>query len=277
MIRSDLPEKTDLVAATVDELLVTVNGLMKQANIDAASIQRNAQLTLIIVIICAVLSAVLFGTLASRSIVNRVKRMAAALAEGARGNLTVKIEDSSTDEIGTLVADFNQMLAKLAEMVSRIKLSSAELGQVAARLREGSQKGVASAELQAESVIQTSSAITEMNSSINGISQAIDGLFLSTSESSSSTMELIASIEEVALNVETLSQAVEDVSSSITEMAASIRAIDGSVASLVDSSLTTAIQLPPWTLRSDRLNRMLPRAPESPRSFSRMPKQVKLR
>ena len=240
MIRSDLPDKTDQVAATVDELLVTVNGLMKQANIDAASIQRNAQLTLIIVIICAILSAVLFGSLASKSIVNRVKRMAAALAEGARGDLTVKIEDSSTDEIGTLVADFNQMLAKLAEMVSRIKLSSAELGQVAARLREGSQKGVASAELQAESVIQTSSAITEMNSSINGISQAIDGLFLSTSESSSSTMELIASIEEVALNVETLSQAVEDVSSSITEMAASIRAIDGSVASLVDSSLTTA-------------------------------------
>jgi len=240
MIRNDLPEKTDLVSASVDDLLVTVTGLMKQANIDAASIQHRAQFALIFVIICAILSAVLFGSLVSRSIVNRVKRMAAGLAEGAGGDLTVRIEDRSTDEIGTLVADFNQMLAKLAEMVSRIKYSSAELGQVAARLREGSQKSVASAELQAESVIQTSSAITEMNSSINGISQAIDSLFLSTSESSSSTMELIASIEEVALNVETLSQAVDDVSSSITEMAASIRAIDGSVASLVDSSLTTA-------------------------------------
>jgi methyl-accepting chemotaxis protein len=240
IIRNDLPDKTDLVAASVDDLLVTVNGLMKQANSDASSIQHNAQLTLVIVIICAILSAILFGSLASRSIVNRVKRMATALAEGANGNLSVKIEDRSTDEIGTLVNDFNQMLAKLAEMVSRIKLSSTELGQVAARLREGSQKGVASAEQQAESVLQTSSAITEMNSSITGISQAIDSLFLSTSESSSSTMELIASIEEVAMNVETLSQAVEEVSSSITEMAASIRAIDGSVASLVDSSLTTA-------------------------------------
>lgn len=240
IINSELPDKTDQVAASVDDLLVTVNGLMKQANIDAAKIQHNAQLTLIIVIICAIVSAILFGSLVSRSIVNRVKRMAAALAEGAGGDLTVKIADNSKDEIGTLVNDFNQMLAKLSEMVSRIKLSIIELGQVTARLREGSQKGVASAELQTESVIQTSSAIAEMNSSINGISQAIDSLFLSTSESSSSTMELIASIEEVAMNVETLSQSVEDVSSSITEMAASIRAIDGSVANLVDASLTTA-------------------------------------
>lgn len=240
ILRNDLPEKTDQVTASVDDLLVTVTSMMKQANVTATSIQRNAQLTLIIVIICAILSAILFGTLVSRNIVNRVKRMASALAQGANGDLTVIVEDSSSDELGTLVNDFNQMLAKLAEMVSRIKLSSGELGQVATRLREGSQKSLASAELQAESVIQTSSAIVEMNSSINGISQAIDGLFLSTSESSSSTMELIASIEEVALNVETLSQAVEDVSSSITEMAASIRAIDGSVANLVDSSQTTA-------------------------------------
>jgi methyl-accepting chemotaxis protein len=240
ILRTDLPDKTDQVAASVDELLVTVNGLMKQATVDATAIQHNSQVALVIVIICAILSAILFGTLASRNIVNRVKRMATALEEGARGDLTVKVDDNSADEIGKLVNDFNQMLAKLAEMVSRIKTSSAELGQVAARLREGSLKGVASAEIQAESVIQTSSAIVEMNSSIHGISQAIDGLFLSTSESSSSTMELIASIEEVALNVETLSQAVEDVSSSITEMAASIRAIDGSVASLVDSSMTTA-------------------------------------
>ncbi len=240
IIKTELPEKTDQVATAVDELLVTVNSLMKQANSDATSIQRNAQLTLIIVIICAILSAIAFGTIVSRSIVNRIKKMAEALAEGSKGNLTVTLEDSSTDEIGTLVCDFNLMASKLSEMVSKIKLSARELGNITATLRDGSQKNVTTAEIQAGSVLQTTSAITEMNSSINGISQAIDSLFLSTSESSSSTMQLVASIEEVALNVETLSQAVEEVSSSITEMAASIRAIDNNVAGLVGSSMTTA-------------------------------------
>jgi len=240
IIRTDLPEKTDLVTAAVDDLLVTVNGIMKQANKDASSIQHNAQFGLVIVIICAVLSAIIFGTVVSRSIVKRVRKIADALAEGSKGDLTAKLEDSSADEIGTLVNDFNLMTFKLSEMVSRIKLSIRELGNITSSLRDVSQKNVASAELQAGSVLQTSSAIAEMNSSINGISQAIDSLFLSTSESSSSTMQLIASIEEVAMNVETLSQAIEDVSSSITEMAASIRAIDGSVANLVDASVTTA-------------------------------------
>jgi methyl-accepting chemotaxis protein len=240
IIRSELPEKTEQVSSSVDELLVTVNSMMKQANKDASSIQHNAQLTLSIVIVGAILAAILFGSFASKNIVNRVRSLADAFAEASRGNLTESIQDNSSDEIGTLATDFNLMTAKLSEMVSSVKVSAAELGQITASLREVSQSSVVSAEAQAGAVMQTSSAIAEMNSSINGISQAIDSLFLSTSESSSSTMELVASIEEVALNVETLSQAIEDVSSSITQMAASIRAIDSSVASLVDSSLTTA-------------------------------------
>lgn len=240
LTRDELPEKIDLVSTAVDDLLVTVNGMMKQANINAAAIQHKAQFALIAVIICAVLSAIAFGTITSRSIVKRVKKLADALAEGSRGNLTITVQDSSSDEIGTLVCDFNLMTSKLSEMVSKIKLSSAELGNITANLREVSQKSVTSAEMQADSVLQTTSAIAEMNATINGITQAIDSLFLNTSESSSSTMELVASIEEVALNVETLSGSVEDVSSSITEMAASIRAIDGNVAILVDSSMTTA-------------------------------------
>lgn len=240
VLRSELPEKTDQVAAAVDEMLVTVNGLMKQANKDAALTQRNAQMALMAVILVAVFFAIFFGTLATKNIVSRVKSMGAALAEGSSGNLTITISDSSNDEMGMLVNDFNHMISKLSAMVNKVKISIGELGSVAASIREASLKGVSTAELQAESVMQTSSAIAEMNSSINGVAQAIDSLFLSTSESSSSTMELIASIEEVALNVETLSQAVEEVSSSITEMAASIRAIDGSVANLVEASLTTA-------------------------------------
>lgn len=240
LMSEELPEKIDLVSTAVDDLLVTVNGLMKQANAEATAIQSKSQLALIIVIVCAVFFALAFGAIISRSIVKRVQKLADALAEGSKGNLTITLQDSSLDEIGKLVCDFNLMAAKLSEMVSRIKHSSLELGNITANLREASQESLTSAEVQTDSVLQTTSAIAEMNASLNGISQAVDSLFLNTSESSSSTMELVASIDEVALNVETLSSAVEDVSSSITEMAASIRAIDGNIAMLVDSSMTAA-------------------------------------
>lgn len=240
ILRDELPLKTDDAATAVDELLVTVNGVLKQANKDAYSIQHNTQITLAAVIVAALIFALTLGSLASRSIVRRVQKMAEALAEGAGGNLTVKLEDSSADEIATLAHDFNTMTFKLSGMVNNIKNSAAEITSITTTLKSVSQNSVAAAEIQAGSVLQTTSAISEMNSSINGISQAIDSLFLSTSESSSSTMELVASIEEVALNAETLSQAVEEVSSSISEMAASIRAIDSNVATLVEASLTTA-------------------------------------
>ena len=166
--------------------------------------------------------------------------MGRALAKGADGDLTVQVDVNSSDELGQLGRDFNSMVAKLAAMVSNVNRSITELSLIARNFKEIAKRGVTAAEVQADGVLQTSSAILEINSSINGVAQAMDSLSLSASESSSSTMELVASIEEVALNVETLSQAVEEVSSSITEMTASIRQIDASIASLVEASMTTA-------------------------------------
>jgi methyl-accepting chemotaxis protein len=238
--RVELLEKTDSVNEAVDDLMVTVLGLMTQANNEATEIQRKATITLIAVIFSGIILAFIFGTLATRNVVSRITVMGKALAQGANGDLTVTVDAASGDEVGQLSRDFNQMVANLAGMISKFKITTIELTQIANNINDVSRRSVKSAEIQADGVMQTSSAIVQINSSINGVAQAMDSLSLSASESSSSTMEMVASVEEVALNVETLARAVEEVSSSITEMAASIRQIDASVASLMDASLTTA-------------------------------------
>ncbi len=240
LTRTELPEMNDMVMVAVDDLLVTVTGLMNQANKDADSIEKKATFTFIAVIICGILLAFVLGTFATRGIVGRVKQMGLALAKGADGDLTIQVDVDSTDELGQLGRDFNAMVEKLAAMVSNVNRSIAELSHVARNFKDIAKRGVNAAEVQADGVLQTSSAILQINSSISGVAQAMDSLSLSASESSSSTMELVASIEEVALNVETLSKSVEEVSSSITEMTASIRQIDSSIASLVEASMTTA-------------------------------------
>jgi methyl-accepting chemotaxis protein len=240
LIRSELPEVSDMVMAAVDDLLITVTGLMNQANQDADSIEKKATVTFVAVIISGILLAFALGTFATRTIVGRVTQMGRALAKGADGDLTVQVTVDSSDELGQLGRDFNSMVEKLAAMVNNVNRSIAELSLIARNFKDIAKRGVNAAEVQSDGVLQTSSAIMQINSSINGVAQAMDSLSLSASESSSSTMELVASIEEVALNVETLSQAEEEVSSSMTEMAASIRQIDASVASLVEASMTTA-------------------------------------
>jgi methyl-accepting chemotaxis protein len=243
LARVDIAQKSDDISQAVDDVLVTVMGLMNEANKEANEIQQKAAFTLILVIVCGIVLAFTFGTFTTRNIVSRVNLMVKSLAKGADGDLTVAVRVDSGDELGVLAQDFNLMVQKLAQMVSKIKQSIIELSQVTSNINDISRRGLITAEMQADGVAQTSSAIVQINSSINGVAQAMDSLSLSASESSSSTMELVASIEEVALNVETLSRAVDEVSSSITEMAASIRQIDGSVASLAEASLTTAMSV----------------------------------
>lgn len=240
LTRSELPEVSEMVMSAVDDLLITVTGLMSQANKDADSIEQKATVTFVAVIISGILLAFALGTFATRTIVGRVTQMGRGLAKGADGDLTVQVTVDSSDELGQLGRDFNSMVEKLSAMVSNVNRSITELSLIARNFKDIAKRGVNAAEVQSEGVLQTSSAIMQINSSINGVAQAMDSLSLSASESSSSTMELVASIEEVALNVETLSQAEEEVSSSMTEMAASIRQIDASVASLVEASMTTA-------------------------------------
>ncbi len=125
-------------------------------------------------------------------------------------------------------------------VVGKVNRSAAELTSISGTINESSQKVVDTARIQADSVNNTSAAISQINTSVKGVARGVDSLSLSASESSSSILEMAASVEEVAQNVETLSHSVEDVSSSITQMAASIKQIGNGVVSLLDVATSTA-------------------------------------
>jgi methyl-accepting chemotaxis protein len=132
------------------------------------------------------------------------------------------------------------MLEKLGELVKKVNRSLVEVGQISANIFEASRRVLAAAEVQADGVSQTSSAVTEINASIKEVSTGVDSLSLSASETSSSILQMAASIEEVALNAEALAQSVEEVSSSVVEMVASIKQISGSVTILMEVTSSTA-------------------------------------
>lgn len=240
LARAEIVTESDKVSVKVDDLLVTVGKLMTRANQEVSSIQRGAKITFTVVIIGAVLLAVILGLLATRHFIKRIGLIAAALDKGADGDLTVKVVEESGDELGRLGSDFNMMAEKLAEMVGKVNKSTEELTHISNNLSETSKQVVNAAQLQADGVNNTSSAMTQINASIKGVGQGVDGLSLSAAESSSSILEMAASIEEVALNVETLAQSVEEVSSSIVEMATSIKQVGTSVVSLMEVSTSTA-------------------------------------
>ncbi|WP_306533025.1 methyl-accepting chemotaxis protein [Geobacter sp.] len=237
---SELTGASEFVARDIDDLIETVKEMMREVGKETGRIKTSVSVTFIIVIVGAAALALSFGIVATRNIIRRVDQMVTAMKGGAEGDLSSRVANPSGDELGRLGEDFNTMLEKLGELVKKVNRSLVEVGQISANIFEASRRVLAAAEVQADGVAQTSSAVTEINASIKEVSTGVDSLSLSASETSSSILEMAASIEEVALNAEALAQSVEEVSSSVVEMVASIKQISGSVTSLMEVTATTA-------------------------------------
>jgi methyl-accepting chemotaxis protein len=237
---ADLTEANEKAKTAVDDLLVTVNNLMTEMNKEIILTQRSAFAAFVFVIIAAIVLAAVLGLLTTRNIVRRIDKMVQALNRGAEGDLSVRVDIDSADELGKLGDDFNKMLGKLSEMTGKVNASSTELGTVTANISDATKQVVNGAHIQADGISNTSSAMTQINISIKGVAQGVESLSLSAAESSSSILEMAASVEEVALNVENLAQSVEEVSSSISEMAASIKQVGNNASSLMDAAAVTA-------------------------------------
>ncbi|HLO24709.1 MAG TPA: methyl-accepting chemotaxis protein [Geobacteraceae bacterium] len=236
----ELGEASDKAKTLVDDLLVTVNKLMDEMKVEVVTIQRSAFAAFVVVILAAIVLAAVLGIMTTRYIVRRIEKMLHALNRGAEGDLSVRVEVDSGDELGKLGEDFNTMLGKLSELVSKVNRSTGELGTVTDKISDATKQVVNGAHIQADGISNTSSAMTQINVSIKGVGQGVESLSLSAAESSSSILEMAASVEEVALNVENLAQSVDEVSSSISEMAASIKQVGNNAASLLDAAAVTA-------------------------------------
>jgi len=239
-ISRDLAVVADKTKVVVDDLLVTVVKEMTEGKKEVESLQNAADITFTAVIIAAILLAVLLGTTVTRQLIGQINKIAAAMDRGADGDFSVKVEVTSGDEIGKLADDFNQMAERLSTMVNNAQKSVTELTDVTANLYDASKKVVHAAEMQANGISNTSSAITQINASLKETAEGADSLSQSASETSSSVLEMAASVEEVALTMDKLANTIAEVSTSITEMNASVAEIDINVANLQEASIRTA-------------------------------------
>lgn len=95
-------------------------------------IQRNPMkafylITLLFVTLLIVFAASWIGFHLAKSITVPIEKLALATKEVSRGNLDVRVEDPASDEIGTLIESFNQMIADLKDSQKNIAQKTAEL------------------------------------------------------------------------------------------------------------------------------------------------------
>ncbi|UCC40033.1 MAG: HAMP domain-containing protein [Candidatus Aminicenantes bacterium] len=84
-------------------------------------------ITLIFITLLIIFVASWIGFHLAKSITVPIEKMAQATKEVSKGNLNVRVEDPASDELGTLIGSFNQMISDLKESQQNIAQKTSEL------------------------------------------------------------------------------------------------------------------------------------------------------
>lgn len=84
-------------------------------------------MTLIFVTLLIIFAATWIGFQLAKGITVPIEKLAQATREVSRGNLSVRVENTATDELGTLIESFNQMIFDLKEGQAHIAQKTSEI------------------------------------------------------------------------------------------------------------------------------------------------------
>jgi methyl-accepting chemotaxis protein len=168
-IKNSLEPLEQQLADYEQHRLAVFSASLKEAKLQSDNVVKVG----LIVALVSVLVTALVSWLISHIIVVQIDNVAnslKAIAEG-EGDLTQRIELSSTDEVGTLVHWFNQFLDKLHLSISQIVNTFEPLSGVTTELDQVTRQSAELADIQNSNSEQASQAMDDMVHSVREIAQ----------------------------------------------------------------------------------------------------------
>ena len=167
-------------------------------------------LTLVTVILAAI-GLQIFFFLALR---RRLQESASTVDQLHRGDLTVRFDDSTADEIGRMMSGFNSVVATFQTMIGEIETDTGKLAAAVVDLSQLSSR-----------MNDKSGALARQSGNVTGSSDLItanlDSMATTSEEMSVSTTSVSATIEQMSANIKAVAATVEHLSASINDIAES--------------------------------------------------------
>jgi len=158
--------QSDYIAA-VDDLIKFQVDVMDKAGKSAGETATNASRLLSILGAVATLLTVLFAWFITRSITKPVGEALEVTKRLAEGDLTVRIENPSRDEVGQMLSAQQGLIEKLNQIIGEVNTASEALNNAAGQVSQTAQSLSQSSSEQAASVEETTASIEQMTASIN--------------------------------------------------------------------------------------------------------------
>lgn len=193
---------------------------------EAEAVANHIRLFLFVLLLVSLLVSVGVAALLARSLSGPLRRTAEgfrALAEGD-ADLRLRLKVIRDDEVGALVGNVNEFMAKLQEIIAGMKAAQDRLGRIGQSLEDSAKAARGSvsaiggsvrrikdqAAAQGQSVGQSAAAVEEVSSNIESLDGLIESQAASIVQASSSVEEMVGNISAIKDSAARLLHQFED-------------------------------------------------------------------
>ncbi len=181
--------------------------LSAQHRTEAHDSYSSARTLMLIVAAIALIAGIVIAVFLSRSIVNRVQKMAAAADGIADGDVEQEVTDTTRDELGAMAGSFRRMIDYLREMAGAAKKVAA--GDLTAPVQPRSEADVLGNSLH-EMTGSLRGIVGQVSDSAGVLSASSQQMAATSSEAGRAVGEIAAAIQEVATGAEQQVKMVDD-------------------------------------------------------------------
>ena len=207
----------DVFIAAIKDLGDFQGKILEGSRDQAEEINRSSRNVMIVLGIAAVLLGAGFAFWVTRSIVRPLKSAVGVANQLAAGDVSARIDATSKDETGQLLAAMENMIASLREMAAAAESIAA--GNLSVKVKPQSEKDVLGNAL--------SEMVTKLSSVIGDVRVASDALSSAAEEVSASAQQLSQGSSEQASSVEETSSSLEEMSASVNQNADNAKQTEG--------------------------------------------------
>ena len=180
-----------------------------------ASSRELVKYSLLVSVMCALIAGAVMVTVLSR-LMRPLRTLAAAMTglAGGHADLTARLEVRGSDELATIASGFNTFVARIQDVLGRVRLSSDSVACASNEIRQGNANLSARTEQQASALEETAASMEELTSTVRqnaDNARQAKQMAASASEVASRSGEVVAQVVETMASIDASSRKVVDI------------------------------------------------------------------
>ncbi len=197
---------------------------------------KSIKLLITIVFVFVILASFLGVVLLAGAIASPIIKVEKNLRDVSAGDLTINLEVRGTDEVGSLVKNFNEFVGSIKNVIKNIKLIADELAVSSEEMNAATQSFSDNAQNQSATAEEITATVEEVSAGMDNVAIGAGRQFEKLNQLIGQINDLSRLINEMGNRMQETQKMVEDVTTRAQKGDESLRAMNSSMIKISDSS-----------------------------------------